>query len=478
MGGSQPLSALKRPFAGAMPAMPELGPPPTSVKVPTPPWVDTKSAVKAIDEQNEAIREGIVQRERIAEQKKIITDVFIEKDKEFMSDMRMNMDLQMELTSNPPTYRKALANLNWGQKLAGILDAAFNGHTYENPMRMIDSFVAKELQDQVTQYNQKLGGLQREQTMYSQFLKLNKNHYDARYSVQAVLYEDISKRIESYGQIVKNEKDRVLLNNLNQEVRYKHDMEIYKLEESKRQKAFDNGIKIIGQRIKIAELGIKEREMQRKEAQIGAGVPMGMKQTEAIDRRVDFGGKAYYDIPKQELSKKEGVRDVIRASKKSARGSYDLEKVGEKITKGSAFKSLFAGLPWTDLGEKERANFETLNKGLIKLMLKSRIEFTGGGNMSQQEQHFLREFYEVKEGRWVLKNSQKVLKILMGLGRGDYETLFKIVRKDAFFNALTEMEKSPSFNIQEISQKYKETAKDLGISNKDLADYIKGINYR
>ena len=108
-------------------------------------------------------------------------------------------------------------------------------------------------------------------------------------------------------------------------------------------------------------------------------------------------------------------------------------------------------------------------------MLKSRIEFTGGGNMSEQEQRFLRQFYEVKEGKFILKNTQKVAKILMGLGRGDYETLFKIVRKDSFFNALTEMQQSPSFtHLNTEAQQYALTAKELGVKQKDLTDYLEG----
>ena len=78
-----------------------------------------------------------------------------------------------------------------------------------------------------------------------------------------------------------------------------------------------------------------------------------------------------------------------------------------------------------------------------------------------------------------MKNTQKVAKILMGLGRGDYDTLFKIVRKDAFFSTLTEMQQSPTFSLMNSrEQQFALTAKELGVKSQDLTDFLNGVEYK
>ena len=442
------------------------------LSVPAPPFPETRPTMEALDAQKREIKAGIETRAHIQKQQEAITSAFTEAGNQYRRQLIRNNELQRQLAQDPPTYRKAISNIGLIPAIIGIVDAGMHGHLYENPTQLLDGLIERELSDQISRYRAGESYLQSQQYMYSQFYALNKDHFEAESSTKAMLYKGVQDQIDAYSKLAVTEQQRAQLGNLSKEIRYKHQMEVAKMQQAGEQNAFENAIKIAGLKIKQQEADIKQMKVT------GAG-GSGLSPKERIDRRVPFGGEDFYDIPKGALDKKEGVRDTIRASKKSVRGSYGLEKVASEITKGSGVKSFFAGLPFTDIGEKERARFETLNKGLIKLMLKSRIEFTGGGNMSEQEQRFLRQFYEVKEGKFILKNTQKVLKILMGLGRGDYETLFKIVRKDAFFNALTEMQQSPSFTqLNTEAQQYALTKKELGVSDKDLTDYLKGVEYK
>ena len=383
--------------------------------------------------------------------------------------MIRNIDVQRKLAENPPTFKKALSNLNWGQKIVGLLDAGINGRLYEQPFQLLNNFVEQELAEQVAQYNskQQFGALER--NMYAQFYDLSKDEYQAEASVRAVLLKGVSDEIEAFGQLATNTQQIQALQSLNRDIQYKHQIEQAKLNQKAQQDGFDRGIKIMNLQLKQYEAGL------------GVGGPAGktgagLKPKEKIDRRVPFAGEDYYDIPKQTLDKKGGLRDIVQASKSTFLKTPQLEKVAKKVTWKGGFIAPLA-IVGVDKAQKAQAQFDTLNKGLTDVMLQSRIKFTGGGNMSNQEQSYLRDFYEVKEGAFVLKDAQKRLKILMGLGIGKYETLFKIIKKDAFFNTLNSMEQSPLFKIQDKVDKYKAVAKELGTSPKDLQDYLKGIDY-
>ena len=442
------------------------------LSVPAPPIPDTRSTREALEAQKESILAGIETREHIQKQQEAVTSAFKESQKQYRRKMVRNLELQRKLSENPPTYRQAVSNVGLFGQIIGIIDAGMHGHLYENPTQLLDGLIEKEMADQVSRYKTGSDYLKTQRSMYNQFYDLSKDEFEAESSTKALLYKGVADQIDSYSKLAVTEQQMATLGNLKKEVMYKHGMEVAKMQQAGQQKAFDNAVKMAGLNIKQYEAETKRLKTQGKEG-------LGLSPKERVDRRVRFGGEDFYDIPKGILDKKEGVRDTLKSSKKTVRGAYDLERTANTITKGAGVRSLFAGLPFTDYGEKDRAKFETLNKGMIKLMLKSRIEFTGGGNMSDAERAYLEQFYESKKGVFVLKNTQKITKILMGLGRGDYETLFKILKKDAFFNALTEMQQSPTFSqMNNREQQFGLTAKELGINKKDMADYLNGVDYK
>ena len=465
---AQPGQAIQPP-AGSIPDVPSLGPKSPAlpkapqigrkVVVPEPPTMALSDVKSAFKREQEAIQEGIKQREVLRQQAEAVNRGFKTSIREYKDKMIRNMALQRELADNPPSFKKAVMNIGIGQVVIGILDAFMHGHLHQPGEQLLDQLIERELADQMNAYKAKGDFLKNQQSIYGQFYNLSKDELEAEASTRAVLYKNIADEIAGYSQMAQSQQELAKLEAMNKQVLFNHQQQLRSIDENAKQKAFERGIK-------LSELEIKKQKLALEKFKItDLG---GLSKKERIDRRVSFGGRDYYDIPKPELSKKEGVRDVIRTSKLAVTGSYNLENVAKSITKISALKSMAADIPWVDWGEKDLAKFKTLNKGLIKLMLKSRIEFTGGGNMSEQEQRFLRQFYEVKEGRWFLKNTQATLKILMGLGRGDYDTLFKIVRKDAFYNTLKQMEQSPEFNAMTEQKKYAEVIKGLGIKTKDI----------
>ena len=466
-----PPPATQEPLPAPLSLRQEAGPAP--INVPPPPWIDVSGAKASLDEHSKAIRAGIDRRERIFKQQQIVTKSFVQANREYRTNIQKNLDIQRELAMNPPTYRKALSDLHWSQKVVGLLDATFHGHTYKNPMQMIDQMVGRELQAQFLKYKGQMDYLKTERSMYKQFYDINKDDFEAQTSTLAMLYKGVADQVESYGSLVTNAQQKVALDKLNSDIRTKYNLQIATLQESSKQKAFDRFIKLAGHNLKVEEFAHKKKMATTS---IVPGAPPGLKPTEAIDRRVKFAGKDYYDIPKGLLDNKEiGVRPLISNSKASYREVGSLEQTEKKITWGAGVKGLLAVLPGTDIGETEKRAFDSLNKGLIKIMLKHRIEFTGGGNMSEKEQEWLREFFEVADSNiWTGMDAGQRLKILKNKESGDYKTLFKLLRKASFFTALSSMEKSPSFNSMTTEEKYKATAKELGVGNKDLLDYLKG----
>ena len=436
------------------------------IDIPPVPEKDTAGAIEALENVNKAVLAGIDQRQRLDRAQNIIVNNFRQAKQSYMQNMQKNMALQRELTANPPSYRKAMSNIGFFPSVIGIIDAGIQGYLMnKNPTQLIDELVAKELADQQNKYKAQQDFLKSQQTMYKQFYDLSKDEFEAESSVRAVLYKGISDRIDSYSKVATNQQQIMHLQTLNQEVKRKGAMEDAVLKDKLQKNAQDK-------QMKQMELDFKREELAYKKEKLRMGGGLGMKPLEVVDRRVDFGGRTYLDIPKGQLDKKEGVREVVTASRDSVGGAYRLENVAKNIKWQDLGKSLTA--LFSETGKASKRNFDTLNKGLIQLMLKARIDFTGGGNMSEQEQRYMRQFFEVKDGKWVLKDAQARLKIFLSYKKGEYKTLFNIVRKNAFFNALTRMKQSPTFSGLSREAQYKEVAKDLGIKSKELNDYLKG----
>lgn len=464
-----------------LPPPPELVPPPGPMVVPAPPFVDVQPTQEALDQEAERIRAGIAQREMLLKRQEAVNSSFIQSLRQTQQRMSDNMALQKSLSEDPPTYRKALANVHWSQELVGILDASLNGHLYENPMQYLDNIVNKELADQMSRYKAQKGYLASEASMYQQFYNMNKDEVEAQHSTLALLYKGEQDQVKSYARLVKNAEQRTALENLNKELQYKHDIEIGKLEAHAQQKGVDNAIKMAKLAIETQELQEKKEARLQKNQQQAAlqvpGVPFGLSPKDVIDRRIPFGGKDYYDMPKNILEGKEGVRQAVRNNVKSVQNVKGLEKEAKKLSTSKFFASYTTWVPFSSMGEEARRTFDRVNKGLTELKLKFRIQFTGGGNISQGEHAMMDKYFEVKDGRWVFKGTQQRLAQLIAKGKGEYDTLFKILKKVSFFNTLTDMDQSPTFKNQSRVQKFKAVQKELGLSDKDIKDFIKNVDY-
>ena len=420
------------------------------LSIPPAPGYQIEQSLKGLDELDRKTLEGIKFREDVMQKQVAIKDSFLTAQREWQNNIQKNVELQRRLTDDPPSYKKALANVHWTGKVMSILDAMLYGHLPSDGTTLLDELVAKELSDQTTAYKEKLGYLAQQKSMYSQFLEINKDSASAESATLAMLYKGVSDQIDSYSKLATNAQQK-------EQLRHLKDMA--------HRKAFFEDEKFNLERKKVyTDIAIKNAELAIKKQELAQGpVGGGLKPTEQIDRRVRFGDVDYYDIPKDQLTDKQvGVRRVLSSKRQAFRKINQLEAIEKKLTPVTGAKALLAVLPGTKIGEKEKRAYDTLNKNLIDIMLTYRITFSGGGNMSNQEQKWLRQFFEVKESSaWTGMDAGKRLKILKSKESGEYTTLFKLLKKSAEGEALTAMEKSPTFNMLPKSEKLKQVKKYL-----------------
>ena len=407
--------------------------------------------------------------------------------KDYIQKKQKTFDIGKSILENPPTYKASLDHKNWSQKVIGILQAGAGEHLYTHPATLLQNLVEKEYMNQVKNMT--------DNTIYSQFYKDSKNSRLAEASTKSVLYGGIMNQINFLEADATDMREKIYYETMRDDIQWLMGTEEMKADDILKQQAGNAFIERMSysvkqynedkRRVKGLELKLKEKKLREKLEGKKPGevltdwediITKGLKPKEKIDRRVDVGDVTLLDIPKGQLDKKGGVREVLEASSHTFRKAYDIQKQVDDIKFGDAGLAFLAPLPGK-LGDKERRKFQSINKGLIKFMLKSRIEFTGGGNMSEYEQAQLREFYDVKEGSYVLKDSQKIAKILMNKWRGDYTTLLNILKKDAFFNAYTKYELSPTFRIMTKKQRFLEIQKQFNVSKKDLSAYWRGDTY-
>ena len=367
--------------------------------------------------------------------------------------------------------------MNWLAKIASVMDASMNGHLRESPTYMLDQFVAKELHSQQAQYQARAGLLDERKNAYQQFYGLAKDEYEAQTSTTSFLYKAMADQLKSLSGLADTPEKKLMLMQAVEDAEQKSAMAEKMFEVKQKQFA-------IQEARKSYDSETKRMDMQRKAITDMEKIKQGwrgldIKEQTRLDKQADRQRKLASET--QQKTIKLGDTSIVARDKKGATAIRDAisnnkqtfvdirilkAKVG-KIKSTTQWKALFAPLPGK-FGDKELARNRDLNKSLITAMLKKRVDFTGGGNMTDKEQERLRDFFEVKEGVWVLKDFQKISKILLNKWAGKYDQLFNLLQKESFGLTYKELEKN-SDTFKEMSKKdqFKEVAKALGLNAKE-----------
>ena len=112
--------------------------------------------------------------------------------------------------------------------------------------------------------------------------------------------------------------------------------------------------------------------------------------------------------------------DLLAGEGKSIRLIHNIERVVKSIS-ASDLKALTPLGAYSSASVRaSRAKLLRMNDLFKRISLGSRIETTGGGNMSEYEQKMLEQLYEYKRKGW-LGDSGKFMKMFGTWGKGDYE---------------------------------------------------------
>ena len=374
------------------------------------------------------------------------------------------LQARQNLAQNPPTFKRALNDLSWTQKIGSAiyLFASKSG----DPKRYMDEQVAKKLHDLKVEHEAKKNFLDQSDNMYTQFYKIEKDDFRAELDVKATLQEGIKSQIKMFQNRSTSEKERMNLQGYLQVL----DNEIAKSNNEVEQSMFDNVksniTKGFEMRMKAYEAGANQMKESDSAKYSEARQFLGQDTVKIGNLRV-FTGENTKKVKEMETSARTVITDEIpqlRGYVSKLRGMAGLK----------AGKALFTKLPTlgTGAGIKMRRNMMNLNKKLIQLMLKDRIPFTGGGNMNVKELDFLKLFYNVDDssGRWFLKDTRQLGNVLQNVYTGDYETLFRILEKDRFQQYLREAEvNSEEFKGLDFKDKFTAISESLGLIKKGKA---------
>ncbi len=428
-------------------------------------------ALKALDDATAGEAMAKKARDDLMDFQQVVTENLVKARNEYADRITENLNLQQEMAEQAPTYRSAISNVNWISKIVSLMDAGLLGHIRESPTYMLDQFVQKELQDQMMIYKEKKGVLAEQRNAYERFFEIDKDLYNAEMATLGFLYKVAGDNVKSLSNIATNYQTKLQLVQTVEELEHNRSMAEKKLEMNIQKNLEDRTRKNIELEFKARKDKREQQREVREQAKLGISLEKLDLQREKQEgvmkaRSINLApGADFSDIYDKDTLKE--TRQTLKTSRRSVMDLRVLEADVEKMKGTTMWKGLFAGLP-VKFGDKELALAEDINKSLINAMLTRRIDFTGGGNMSQQEQKWLREFYNVEGGKYVLKDAQKISKILLNKWKGKYQQLFDLLKKDAFFNAYLDMENSPSFASLGESDKFKLISNKLGLKPPEM----------
>ena len=392
----------------------------------------------------EIIQERLKIRNEFSKQKQIYKKKIESLDNEY-ENLRMN----------PPEYRKSLSSLGLIKKTGALIHAGMFGDLYKEPTEMLDKMVNRELATQKQLYQAKKTHFDRfgkqQMTIYNKMLDILDDEESAELATLNAIMKDQLVPIQHAAARITDEKklstwQKTIFDMKTKIAKNENDLKIKMWE--KRQ---DLGIKNI-------KLGIDQQKELRtkKEGTIflgrddPQGFYIGKKAKEKFDTDVAVG------------------TEVVQSM------NY-LGDLTKQINALKASKAFVAGTPdvVSKVGNEELRVFDIVNKTLHKMALKSRIDFTGGGNMSDQEREILLDFYEVTDRGRILKDTNQITGMLRKKYKGRYKTVFNVIKSASFFKAVHEAQTKAPVLRKEYKNLFRKVGQQMGVTNSDILKYTK-----
>ena len=184
----------------------------SSLTAPTPPTFgkldpnqfkqDTSKLVQRVTEFDQMLQDTLPEFANVRKRQKIINE---ERDS-MVNTLRTKkfklLSKYQQLSENPPTFKQALTNVNWVQKIGAVVHAGMFGHLYESPTYLLDKYVSKELNDLKAERTSTLNFLKQSDNMYNQMYEITQDDHAAEMATEAALLQGIKQQIAYQSQLV------------------------------------------------------------------------------------------------------------------------------------------------------------------------------------------------------------------------------------------------------------------------------------
>ena len=414
-------------FGGEIPQVPgleEIPLPPQAAQLQDP-TVDISRATSAMKDYTSSLQAGA--KEMTAQREKLnIINEERNKGVKQVQDFKFRLGAEYEkLAKNPPTRKRAINDISWGQKLGAfaMLLMETKSPIHMSEKSVWEDMVEKKMNDLKIEHDARKGFLDKADNLYSQFYDITKDDFEAELATKTALRQNISDVLSLQSSRVQNEEGLVKIQQQQKEImndNLKDQDDIYSNRWSKVSEAIGKNVS--------NRLEYWEKRAETSGSTMGADLkPHQVKQLQESLRLGSStpGGRPtmFLDVTKQQA-------DIVRKSERdSSMVLHDIPRLRTIaddlgiIDLGAIEASRVAG----KMGDATRAKYETLDRTLQQLMLQQRIRFTGGGNMNRDELNFLRAYHEVaKEG---FLPSSKFRDMLKKKWKGNYKTLFNLMER-------------------------------------------------
>ncbi len=384
-----------------------------------------------------------------------------QKEKEKARDRISDINVKLQELSKEPPQRSA-ANLSFVQKVLGVLVAGGRGFLGDkNPAQLIDDLIEQDFRNQKIAYESKQQGLAFEANQYSKIYEYVKEDEIALNAFTEMKYKTIMTSVAF--------KDKSLnLQKINVDMQAK----VAKIQQDRSDKINAQAQQNFQNKIAKETLGIKRE---------AAGLQRYEAQTKRMALNKSKEQKSFHGIP---VLYKGAEKDIVKFRDETSahiRASTNLSKIingkgkwgaiYKEIKKKGRFGETALKLQMGAKGvfrmeDKYRQVLTLLTSELIKIASSGRIQYTGGGQLSEGEKRLLGEaigldLTQIKEGE-TLGSVMKGHMFSM-IGSGVFEQAVKKLTKESKNNYMTKYTNFGGGTIsrEQAEASYNQFAKDL-----------------
>ena len=319
------------------------------------------------------------------ERKEIIRRNYIRGSREIKQKMVM-LDKKYEyLQNNPISFKNAFAGAGFFRGLVGAMLNLGGGIT---PQGYTVDFIQKQINEELTlekeRRSEQVNILGKQENLYQSFLKILGDETSAELATENAIWTNVEKMMRLNKSMLdmgliqeKIHKTRAdALNALKDSTSLKTKaMTEYQLAEHNRKRKQDEWNRYFKEQELMKKGQLEERRMFDKK----------------LPLRLEMGNTEFFGT--NEKSVREFKQKLAPSSLFFSHLSDRISKLDKKIRSAGYKGRLVAG--FAPVETEILNNYKELTFILERRMLKDRIDFTGGGNMSDMEQKILRQAFEV-----------------------------------------------------------------------------------